>query len=298
MEPPCRLSVTQNRLGRGRKAGGLLAGAARSEPLAVICHTPSCLWGLWGPCPTSPAPRGRPPGGSGDWLRGASGPRFGPLAGSPRGLRPRGASISGRLPRDPQECDCDGAQHGRDAVRRRKPREPWRACSPPPGPGMRSCRYFSEGPRDLWARCPDAQWDGEPSRPVLARLRPRQDGTSPASTDPSPALWPGRTWSWAKASGRGAGGEVASFPWSSRLSVASQRVSDAARARVLGPATSEGPCLASRMVSDGNVRWACGRAFQDPCLAGRGPWEPRVGRGGAGLAEPAGACARGDRAAG
>lgn len=206
------------------------------------------------------------------WLRGlargSSGPRFGPLAEWARGLRPRGAAICGRLPGTPRSAVAmnpstagtlsAGASHGsRGGLAPH--RQAWEraavgicervpeTCAPdaPLPSGMGNARELSS------LAC------------ALGRM-----GQAARSTVPSPALWPGRTWSWAKVSCRGAGGEVASFPCSSRLPVASQRVSDAARARVLGPTPSEGPCLASRLVPDGNVHWACGRAFQDPCLGG------------------------------
>lgn len=64
---------------------------------------------------------------------------------------------------------------------------------------------------------------------------------------------------------------MASFSRCSRLSAVPQCVNDVARVRVLCPALGEGACLASPTVSDGNVRCARGRAFQDPCLGGARP---------------------------
>ena len=251
----------QKRQGRGRKAGGLLAGSCAARASGGILTHPVMASRAVGAVPA-----GRPTGGYGGRLRGAWWPRFGPFAEYPRGLRPRGAAIAGRLPSVPQECDLDGSQHGRDGVRRRRPWEPWRP-GPPAGLGPRSCWYFSGGPCAWWTRWPEAPWEGGGARePSLRAWTQARAGQAPGARIPVRRCALTGRGAGQRVSCRGAGGEVASYTRSSHLSAASQWVSDAARARVLGPAPSEGPCLASRTVSEGNVRWARGRALQEPCL--------------------------------
>lgn len=137
-------------------------------------------------------------------------------------------------------------------------------------------------PRRAWARAavgisqevpvpggpdgPKPRGRGGRSRPVLASLDPGRAGQAPGARIPGRRCALAGRGAGQRVSWRGAGGEVASLARSSHLSAASQWVSDACRAGVLGPAPSEGPCPASRTVSDINVRWAGGRALQDPCL--------------------------------
>ena len=219
------------------------------------------------------------------WPRGPAsgcpGAAFRSLSGAPRGLRPRGAANGGRPPRVPQECDCDEPQHGRDGVRRRRPRAPWGACRPAPGPGPRArgAVGISQGvPGTGGPDAPRPSGRGNAGDLSLLACAPGRAGQGPGARMPVRRRALAGRGAGQRASCRGAGGEVASFPRRSRLAAATQWVSDAAGARVLVPAPSEGPCLAWRMASARKVRWAVGRAFPDPCLGRARP----VGAQGAG----------------
>ena len=70
---------------------------------------------------------------------------------------------------------------------------------PPGGPGPAQLLVFLRRSLclvDQMARSPVGGWGR--SRAVLASLDPGKGRASPGSTDPSPALCPDRTWSWAK----------------------------------------------------------------------------------------------------
>lgn len=132
-----------------------------------------------------------------------------------------------------------------------------------PGPGPRSCRYFSGCPWDWWTRCPEAQWEGERWRPVLASLRPRQGRARPGSTDASAAPCPGRTWSRAKGQrswGWGRGGLLSS--------PLAPRRGDAVGERCRG---GQSPCSCAE-------RGALPSVAHDVCRKGPLGWWPCVSR--------------------